>query len=346
MGLLGYDQECFDRFKRHMDKIMENTPHKAQKAISKEQGTERFRIPKITVKDIFGEVIMSELARKRKATGPCELPKKKRVSTESQNHNNTEADEDNVTCHIGDRDEETECTEGNSAKNSDRQQKDTTEQAEQEHRDEIVEPTNEQDEQEKSRDRQEEIEEQECIQEMEESNTEQNKGREEIVEAEPECIQGMDESNDKQDKDRDEIEEQVGKDRQQEKMKEQVSKDRQNKEPEEVAEEEISTAKESNKEHILKQREESKGQTEEQSEQNQAMGKELAVQIKEQNSKLCIQVFAVVDSVNSDSHQFQVTNCASQLMPGYSRRTTGPVPEDQQDGKIFYCHKCSNNYKE
>ena len=79
MGLLGYDQECFDGFKRHMDNIMESTPHKVQqKAISKEKNTERFRIPRITVKDIFGEVIVSELARKRKATRPSELPKKEK----------------------------------------------------------------------------------------------------------------------------------------------------------------------------------------------------------------------------------------------------------------------------
>ena len=82
MGLLGYDQECFERFRRHMDNIMENTPHSGQETIAKEQDQQMFRIPRINVKDIFGDVIMSELARKRKATEPCELPKSKKVSTE------------------------------------------------------------------------------------------------------------------------------------------------------------------------------------------------------------------------------------------------------------------------
>ena len=37
MDLLGYDQGCFERFKRHMDKIMENTTQNVQKAMPKAQ---------------------------------------------------------------------------------------------------------------------------------------------------------------------------------------------------------------------------------------------------------------------------------------------------------------------
>ena len=130
MGLLGYDRESFDRFRRHMDRIMEETPCEAQKNVPKKQDQQRFRIPKINVKDIFGEVIMSELTRKRKTTEPCELPRKKKASVESSEHNDTElsnsaGSEDIV--HSGEHEPENECTEEMEEQSDQVQQKRDTE---------------------------------------------------------------------------------------------------------------------------------------------------------------------------------------------------------------------------
>ena len=90
MDLLGYDQGCFARFKRHMDKIMENAPQNVQKAMPKAQDGQMYRIPKINVKDIFGEVIISELTRKRKATEPHEMSRSKKVATDSSENYDAE----------------------------------------------------------------------------------------------------------------------------------------------------------------------------------------------------------------------------------------------------------------
>ena len=74
----------------------------------KKQDQQMFWIPRINVKDIFGEVNISELTGKRMATKLCELPKNKKISTELQNCHNAEVLEADANVSGT---EEQECTE-------------------------------------------------------------------------------------------------------------------------------------------------------------------------------------------------------------------------------------------
>ena len=131
----------------------------------KKQDQQMFLISRINVKDIFGEVIISELAGKRMATELCELPKNKKISTELQNCHNAEVLEADANVSGT---EEQECTE---------QMEKTTEGARVKLREQREEQTgtNRQEEE------MEEQDEQECTEQMEKYTAE--KGREETEEA-------------------------------------------------------------------------------------------------------------------------------------------------------------------
>ena len=367
MGLLGYDQGCFARFRRHMDKIMENAPDNAQKAMPKKQNQQIFRIPRINVKDIFGEVIISEFTGKRKATGPCELPKSKKISTESQNSHNTEvleADENNIVSGT----EEQGCTEQiekpteearvkpreqrQEQAGTNRQEEEIEVQNEQECTEQIEnctgekgrEETEEATEKDIQEEKMEEQSKQECTEQIE--NVTRGKGREEIEEhvdndRQEEEMKEQDEQEYTEQmekptkgKDREEMEEEVVKDRQ-----EQVYKDGQRLESEEVVGEKIDKNEQSNKQP-------GREQTRKILEQNKMIRKEIVEKKKGQSRTLHIQVFAEVDCVNSNRHETQVGNCGNNLTPRYDRRATGAVPQEQQNPKRYYCHQCPKSFSE